>query len=183
MQPCHRMTSTQKICSVYRKQKEQAVMYKQLQVLLFDGVMHFTLFPKVCVPQGLFIKTCKGCGCDCRDCMQVKREWSHIDCGRTSGKLLARSDAAWKVITKLDCKNMLEQEAARKGITENEMRLDFVQHVLASQSPSKPASTYQRQMLSGSQVHTLVLYMLIVVHGYWAVLSRPLWESTSTVQH
>lgn len=114
MQPCHRMTSTQKICSVYRKQKEQAVMYKQLQVLLFDGVMHFTLFPKVCVPQGLFIKTCKGCGCDSRDCMQVKREWSHIDCGRTLGKLLARSDPAWKVISKLDFKNMLEQEVQEK---------------------------------------------------------------------
>lgn len=113
MQPCHRMTSSKKICSVYRKQKEQAVMYKQMQVLLFDGVMYFTLFPKVCVQQGLFT-TCKGCGCDCRDCMQVKWEWSHIDCGRTLGKLLARSGPAWKVITKLDCKNMLEQEAAKK---------------------------------------------------------------------
>lgn len=182
MQPCHRMTSSKKICSVYRKQKEEAVMYKQMQVLLFDGVMYFTLFPKVCVQQGLFT-TCKGCGCDCRDCMQVKWEWSHIDCGRTLGKLLARSGPAWKVITKLDCKNMLEQEAAKKGITKSEMHLKFVQHALASQSPSKPASTYQWQMLSGSQVHTLVLYMLIVADGYWAVLSRPLWGSTSNVQH
>lgn len=101
--------------------------------------------------------------------MQVKWEWSHIDCGRTLGKLLARSGPAWKVITKLDCKNMLEHEAAKKGITKNEMRLNFVQHVFASQSPIKPASTYQRQMLSGSQVHTLVLYMQIVADGYWAV--------------